>query len=102
MIGIQFTGVVRVLRSAAALQQAHTAPADSVVVQSPLPGGVARVVRFLLNTVPQWVQIGGVVVAAAVAASILWFLFTLRVAIRAWLTRRTSSVKRNVAGTPTK
>ena len=93
MIGIQFTGVVRVLRSAAALQQAHTAPADSVVVQSPLPGGVARVVRFLLNTVPQWVQIGGVVVAAAVAASILWFLFTHRVAIRAWLTRRTSGVK---------
>lgn len=93
VISIQFTDVVRVLRSAAALQQAPVATADSVVVQSPLPGGVARIVRFLLNTVPQWVQIGGVVVGAIVAALVLWFLFTRRVAIRGWLATRTSDVK---------
>ena len=93
MIGIEFTGVVRILRSAAALQQAHVAPADSVVVQSPLPGGVAHVVRFLLNTVPQWVQIGGVVVGAVVAAFVLWYLFVRRVTIRGWLASRTSGVK---------
>jgi nitrate/TMAO reductase-like tetraheme cytochrome c subunit len=93
VIGIQFTDVVRVLRSAAALQQAQPAPVDSVVVQSPLPGGVARVVRFLLNTVPQWVQIGGVVLGAIVAAVVLWLLFTRRAAIRAWLASRTSGVR---------
>ena len=93
MIGIQFTAVARVLRSAAALQQAHAAPADSVVVQSPLPGGVAQVVRFLLNTVPQWVQIGGVVVGIAVAAFALRLLFVRRGRIYGWLASRNRGVK---------
>jgi nitrate/TMAO reductase-like tetraheme cytochrome c subunit len=111
VIGIQFSGVASVLRPAAALQQAHAPPADSValqsalpggiahsaadsvVVQSPLPGGIARVVRFLLNTVPQWVQIGGVVLGVVVAAVVIWFLYARRVAIRAWLTSRTSGVR---------
>ena len=97
MIGTQFSAVARVLYSAAALQQAHVAPApapaDSVVVQSPLPGGVAEVVRFLLNTVPPWVQAGGVVVGVAVAAFVLWFLFLRRRAIRGWLALRTRGVR---------
>ena len=93
MIGTQFTAVASLLDSAAALQQAHAAPADSVVVQSPLPGGVAQVVRFLLNTVPQWVQIGGVVVGVVVVAFLLRFLFLRRHAIRAWLATRTGGVK---------
>lgn len=93
MIGIQFSAVARGLHSAAALQQAHVAPADSVIVQSPLPGGVAEVVRFLLNTVPPWVQMGGVVVGAVVAAFVLRFLFLRRRAIRGWLASRTGGVK---------
>ena len=115
MTGIQFTAVASFLRTAAALQQAHVPPADSVVVksplpdgiahsaadsivvQSPLPGGIAHVVRFLLNTVPQWVQIGGVVLGVAVAAFVIWFLYTRRVAIRAWLASRTSGVKLAIA-----
>ena len=93
MIGIQFTAVARVLRSAAALQQAHATPADSVVVQSPLPGGVATVVRFLLNTVPPWVQIGGVVVGIAVAAFVLRLLFVRRGRIHEWVASRDRGVK---------
>jgi nitrate/TMAO reductase-like tetraheme cytochrome c subunit len=93
VIGIQFTSVVRVLRSAAVLQQAQATPADSVVVRSPLPGGVAQVVRFLLNTVPQWVQVGGVVVGIILVAFVVWFLFLHRVAIRSWLASRSGGVK---------
>ncbi len=35
-------------------------PQDSIVVESPLPGGVAAFVRFLFN-VPQWIQIIGAI-----------------------------------------
>jgi nitrate/TMAO reductase-like tetraheme cytochrome c subunit len=93
VIGTQLSAVARVLHSAAALQQAHVAPADSVVVQSPLPGGIAQVVRFLLNTVPPWVQAGGVVVAVVVAAFVLRVLFRHRSAIRGWLASRGGGVK---------
>jgi len=93
VIGTQSSAVARVLDSAAALQQAHVPPADTVVVQSPLPGGVAEVVRFLLNTVPPWVQLGGVVIGAAVAAFVLRFLFLRRGAIRNWLASRTRGIK---------
>ncbi len=93
MIDTHLSAVARAQDSAAALQQAHATPPDSVVVQSPLPGGVARVVRFLLNTVPQWVQIGGVVVGVAVVAFALWYFFVHRVAIRGWLASRTEGVK---------
>ncbi|HEU4996674.1 MAG TPA: hypothetical protein VFT29_17780, partial [Gemmatimonadaceae bacterium] len=93
MIGAHSSAVARVFHSAAALQQAHVAPADSVVVESPLPGGVAEVVRFLLNTVPPWVQAGGVVAGAVVAVFVLRFLFLRRRAIGGWLASRTVGVK---------
>ena len=99
MTGIHFSGVASVALAAAALQQAHAPPGDSVVVRSPLPGGVARLVRFLLNTVPQWVQIGGVFLGVVVAALVIWFLYTRRVAIGAWLASRTSGVKLAIAAT---
>jgi hypothetical protein len=93
VIGTQLSTVARVQDSAAVLQQAHVTAADSVVVQSPLPGGVAAVVRFLLNTVPPWVQIGGVVVGAAVAVFVLWILFVHHGRIHGWLISRTGGVK---------
>jgi hypothetical protein len=93
VIATHLSAVARVLQSAGAIQQAHDTPVDSVVVKSPLPGGVAAVVRFLLNTVPPWVQIGGVVLGAAVVVLVLWFLFTHRIAIRGWLASRTGGVK---------
>ena len=78
----------------AALQQAPVSPApvDSVVVESPLPGGVATVVRFLMNNVPPWVQIGGIVVGLVVAVAVLWLIVRRRQAIRAWLGSRSRGV----------
>ena len=72
----------------AALQQAHDTALDSVRVESPLPGGVADVVRFLLTTVPSWLQKLGIVIAFIVAAAIVWFLFKHRIAIVDWFFRR--------------
>ena len=70
----------------AAFQQTPAAqPPDSVVVKSPLPGGVAAVTRFLLTTVPQWVQLAGVILAVIVAGVIVWWLVRRRAEIRAWL-----------------
>jgi hypothetical protein len=93
VIVTHLSAVARVLHLAAAVQQAPAAPADSVVVHSPLPGGVAAVVRFLLNTVPPWVQIGGVVVGAAVAVFVLWILFVHHGRVHGWLVSRTGGVK---------
>ena len=77
----------------AALPQSHPAPTDSVVVESPLPGGVAEVVRFLLNTVPPWVQMGGVVLGVLVAILLLRFLFVRRRRILEWLRTRSRGAK---------
>ncbi|HET9424890.1 MAG TPA: hypothetical protein VFO55_05915 [Gemmatimonadaceae bacterium] len=74
-------------------QQTHVSPADSVAVHSPLPGGVAQVVRFLLNTVPSGVQIAGVFIAAAVALAVIVLLIRRRQAIRLWLATRTPVVR---------
>jgi hypothetical protein len=91
--GASYSAAIRVEYAATALQQAHVSPADSLVVESPLPGGVSETVRFLMNAVPPWIQIGGVVLGALVAAFVLRFLFLNQSAIRAWLTSRSSTVK---------
>ena len=78
-------------------QQAHDPVLDSVRVESPLPGGVAEVVRFLLTTVPPWVQKAGVVAAFIVAVAILWFLFKHRRAILGWIFSRPTGVKGGLA-----
>lgn len=57
---------------------------DSVVVRSPLPGGVAGVVRTLLNQ-PRWLQIGGLVVGVLLAIAIIVVLWRRRRGIIAWL-----------------
>ena len=94
MIGKLLSAVAQTLDSTAAPQQAHAATTgDSVVVESPLPGGIAEIVRFLLNTVPPWVQIGGVVVGAIVAVFVLRLLFVRRGPIYGWLSSRDRGVK---------
>jgi nitrate/TMAO reductase-like tetraheme cytochrome c subunit len=65
---------------------------DTAIVRTPLPGGVGAVVRFLMN-VPTWIQIGGAVVGAIVAAAVVWFLWRRRLAIWTWLTTRSRGVK---------
>jgi hypothetical protein len=77
-----------------ALQQAAAAQSpDSVIVKSPLPGGVAAVTRFLLTTVPQWVQLTGLVLAVIAAVVVGWWLVRHRAAIRAWVMSRSSAIK---------
>jgi hypothetical protein len=93
VIGEQFKGIGRALSSAAALQQPHASAIDSVRVESPLPGGVADVVRFLLSSVPPWIQIGGVVLAVVFGVAILWWRISRRRAIAGWLTTRSTAVK---------
>jgi len=100
VIQLHFSAVVPASSWAAVLQQRPPAtPEDSVVVHSPLPGGVAAVTRFLLTTVPQWVQLAGLVVAALVAAYVVWKLVRHRVAIGTWLTTRGRGVKIALAAT---
>jgi len=88
VIGLHTSAVIPVQHWVTALQQAPLPPEDSVVVESPLPGGIAAVTRFLLTTVPQWVQIAGVILAAIVAALVVWYLVRHRQAIRQWLATR--------------
>jgi hypothetical protein len=97
VIGEQFKGIGRALSSAAALQQPQASAIDSVRVESPLPGGVADVVRFLLSSVPPWIQIGGVVLAVVFGVAILWWMISRRRAIADWLTTRSTAVKVTLA-----
>jgi hypothetical protein len=94
VIGLSPHAVIPTWLWMAAFQQSPaTQPPDSVVVKSPLPGGVAAVTRFLLTTVPQWVQLAGLVLAVIVAMLVVWWLVRRRAAIRAWLTSRSRGVK---------
>ena len=93
MTGPALSAVRQVSHLAAAFQQPHVPPADSVVVESPLPGGVAQVVRFLLNTVPPWVQIGGFVLALLAGAGIVWYLFIRRRELAGWVRTRSRAVQ---------
>ena len=91
--GKSLSAVARVLYSAAALQQAHVTPTDSVLVESPLPAGAAAVARFFLNSLPTWAQIGGAAVGAILAAVLLRYLFVRRSAIRVWVGSRKRGVR---------
>lgn len=64
-----------------------TVALDSVVVRSPLPGGVAALFRFAFN-LPSWVQITAFTVAVIGAGGIAWFLWRHRAAVIAWLRSR--------------
>ena len=83
----------RIIQSPATLPQAPLHPPDSVVVESPLPGGAATVARFLLNTVPQWVQIGGVIVAALVAVLVVVLVYRRRRPIITWVNAKSRPAK---------
>jgi hypothetical protein len=75
------------------LLQAVATSVDSTVVDSPLPGGIAHVVRFLLNVVPAWMQIGGLVAAVALCVAFLVMLARRRSRIRTWITTRDRGLK---------
>jgi nitrate/TMAO reductase-like tetraheme cytochrome c subunit len=92
--GVSFTTAgTRVVESMAALRQTHESTLDTVVVESPLPGGAAVFVRFLLNTVPSWVQLGGIVVGAILGVLVLVMLVRRRGAIGAWVTAQSRAAR---------
>jgi hypothetical protein len=80
-----------------ALQQAgavrDSVPVDSVVVESPLPGGAAAVARFLFNSVPQWVQIGGVFAGVVVGIALVIILWRRRARILGWFQAKSPAWK---------
>lgn len=61
--------------------------------QSPLPGGAAAVFRFLFSGVPQWIQIGGVVVGAIVGVWLAIVAWKRRAEIATWLLTRSRGAK---------
>lgn len=72
----------------------HDQAVDSIRMdQPPLPGGVARIFRFLFSGVPQWVQIAGVVVGAIVAVVLVTLIWKRRADILAWLTAQSHGYK---------
>ncbi|HEU5169261.1 MAG TPA: hypothetical protein VFU46_01915 [Gemmatimonadales bacterium] len=70
---------------------------DSVVVRSPLPDPLVPVVQWLFQK-PEWVMVGGIVLAAIVALALLVFLWPRRRAIVARLATPQRGVKLALAG----
>ena len=66
-------------------------------IQSPLPGGVAAIVRFIFG-VPQWIQIGGFFLGVAVAIALGVYVWRRRAAIIHWVKTRERGVKFGLAG----
>jgi nitrate/TMAO reductase-like tetraheme cytochrome c subunit len=65
---------------------------DTVVVVSPLPGGISTVVRILFN-LPQWFQIAGFIAGVCVAAVVLVYLWRRRRTIAGWVATRERQVQ---------
>ncbi len=63
----------------------------------PLPGGVAAFVRFVFQ-VPQWIQIGGAVLAVLVAAWIVRLAWVRRREIWHWLVTRSRGIQLAMGG----
>jgi nitrate/TMAO reductase-like tetraheme cytochrome c subunit len=70
---------------------------DSIAVASPLPSPALQVVRFLFNAVPQWVQIGGAILAAIVALILVFLAWRHRVPIAAWFAAKSRAWKMGFA-----
>src|SRR5690606_15102026 len=60
---------------------------DPSTLESPLPGGIARVVRFFLNF-PQPLQIAGLVVALIAAVAAAFVVWRKRAPIWTWMRTR--------------
>ncbi len=61
-------------------------------VESPLPGGVAAVVRLVFNQ-PSWFQITSAIVGVLVVVTVFLYLWRRRAAIVAWVRTRRRSVQ---------
>ena len=88
-------GAADTVRGAATRPDAS--PLDSVTLQDPpLPGGAAAIARWLFQ-VPQWIQIGGAILAVIVGVALLVLIWKRRERIRAWLGTRSRGAKIGLA-----
>ena len=83
---IAFSGPGAVFLSGAGLV------AQAPTLESPLPGGVASVVRFLLG-LPPWFQIAGLVVGVLAAAVVLVLVWRRRQQIATWVSGRSRGIR---------
>ncbi len=81
-------GTLPVFGAALSLQQP--------TVESPLPGGIATVVRFVFN-LPSWLQIAAAAIGLAVGVAVLVLLWRRRAAIRLWVVTRRRGVRIGLA-----
>ncbi|HJR33652.1 MAG TPA: hypothetical protein VJ817_01785, partial [Gemmatimonadales bacterium] len=84
-----------IAQTADSLGAAAGAVRDTVTA-APLPGGAAAFFRFLFQ-VPQWIQIGGALLAAVVAVLALRSLWKRRQALFGWLRSRSRQVQAGLA-----
>jgi nitrate/TMAO reductase-like tetraheme cytochrome c subunit len=61
-------------------------------IASPLPGGIAAVVRFFFG-VPQWIQIAGFILGVIVAVLVVLYLWRRRSPIWLWVSTRRRQIK---------
>lgn len=66
---------------------------DSIAPVPALPSPALRTVRFLFNDVPQWIQIGGVIVGAIVALVLAVLIWRRRREIIAWFAGKSRAWK---------
>jgi hypothetical protein len=66
------------------VHQGQVGPVDPDPAPPPLPGGAAEIVRFFMQ-VPQWIQIGGVVLGVLAGIGLLVFLWLRRADVPGWL-----------------
>jgi len=64
---------------------------DSIRVESPLPGGVATLFRFLFN-LPQWLQISAAVLGVIAGGAFLALVWFRRKPVLQWVTSQSRSV----------
>lgn len=80
------------LLPAAAFSQGNLTTADSGVVESPLPGGAAEVVRFLLTGLPPWLQVALLALGATGAVVAMRAAWQHRTRLAAWLRGRSRTL----------
>lgn len=71
---------------------------DTLVNEPPLPGVAVEVLRFFFH-VPQWIQIGGAILAVVVGLVLLVYLWRRRRDIAGWIASRSRQVQLALAGT---
>lgn len=98
MTGPLLSAVVGADAPAAALPQVRVTPSDSIVVESPLPGGAAEVIRFALNVVPPLAQVAILLGAAAIALLVVRTLARRRTQVHDWFVSRSRALRWTLAG----